>query len=119
MINAPLKDRLIGILVVPTILMMILVSYSLLIGWNLATMLLFWYLLVPALIIFMCWWFTGDRNPVWVNLSGLAVFYGTMLFMVYDHYQTDYFLIMFISLPVNVVLVTGIMSVAVPRSKTR
>ena len=119
MINATFKDRLIGILVVPMILLMVVASYSLLIGWTLASMLVFWYLLVPVLTVGVSWRLLKDRNPVWVPLLGLAIFYVGMVFMIYDHYQTDYFRIMLLSLAINGALVTGVMLAAVPSSRAR
>lgn len=42
------------------------------------------------------------------SLTGLMLFYAIMVFMIYEHYKTDYFQLMMLSCLVNVALVTAI-----------
>ena len=41
-------------------------------------------------------------------MMGLNTFYGIMVFMIYDHYKTDYFQVMILSCVINVILVSTI-----------
>jgi hypothetical protein len=45
----PLKEQLKGTLIVPIVLVAVLIPFSMLIGWNLLTAILFWFLIVPAI----------------------------------------------------------------------
>lgn len=99
------KDKLKGILIVPVGLILVLIPFSMLIGWNLFTGILFWYVITPALTIYLPGIFMRHKNHLLESLVGLAIFYAFMVFMIYDHYKTDYFLIMMVSLVVNMMVV--------------
>ena len=108
-----------GTIAVLSGLWVMLVPISLLIGWNLATMVIFWYLLVPVFTVGVSWRLFKDKNPIWVPLLGLIIFYGGLIFMTYDDYLTDYFDIMLVSLATNLIMVTGTMLMARPRPRSR
>ena len=117
--GARCKYWLAGTIAVLSGLRVMLVPISLLIGWNLATMIIFWYLLVPVFTVGVSWRLFKDKNPIWVPLLGLIIFYGGLIFMTYDHYLTDYFDIMLVSLATNLIMVTGTMLVARHRPRSR
>ena len=100
--------KLIGTLIVPVGLAIILVPFSLLIGWNLATLLIFWFVLIPGIAVYSPTIVSHYRNHIFESLAGLTIFYGLMVFGIYDHYESDYFQIMTWSFAVNLVLVTVI-----------
>lgn len=102
------KDKLKGTLVVPLGLAITLVPFSILIGWNLLTLILFWFVLTPGLSIYLPAMLSNNRNHLFESLVGLIIFYGIMVFMIYDHYKTDYFQIMILSCLINLVLVSSI-----------
>ncbi len=95
-------------LVVPIGLAMVLVPFSILIGWNLVTLILFWFVAIPALTIYMPAKVSNSRNHLLESLAGLILFYVIMVFMIYEHYQTDYFRLMMLSGVINVGLVAAI-----------
>lgn len=109
------KDHLKGTLIVPIGLSFILAPYSLLIGWNLITVFLFWLVLIPALTIYLPTKISKNKDHLLESLAGLLIFYGFMVFMIYDHYKTDYFQVMMASCVVNLILVATI--ILVKRSK--
>jgi peptidoglycan/LPS O-acetylase OafA/YrhL len=105
------KDRFSGILIVPLGLGIVLVPFSLIIGWNLITLLLFWFVVIPALAIYLPTKVSKSRNHLLESLTGLLLFYGIMTFMIYNHYKTDYFQVMMASCVVNVAIVAAISAV--------
>lgn len=83
------------------VLLIILAPYSLLIGWNLLTLLLFWFVIIPLVAVYMPTRLSRNQDHLIESLMGLVVFYGFMVFMIYKQYQTDYFQVMIISGVVN------------------
>ena len=104
--NKLLRNKLIGILIVPIGLSGALVPFSTLIGWNLLTMILFWFLIIPSLTFLLPIIFSKSRNHLIESIFGLVIFYGAMIIMIYDHHQTDYFKVMIISLVINSILLS-------------
>lgn len=101
------RNQVIGIVIIPIVLSIILVPYSLWIGWNLPTLLLFWFGLIPVLAAYLPR-ISKFKNHLPQSLIGLAVFYLLMIFMIYENYQSDYFLVMILSWVFNTILVTAI-----------
>lgn len=97
-----------GTLIVPVVLAIVIVPYSLLIGWNLTTLFLFWFIIIPALAIYLPTRVSNNKNHLFESLVGLIMFYAFMVFMIYNHYQTDYFQIMMLSCVVNMILISTI-----------
>ena len=102
------KDKLKGTMIVPVGLAIILVPYSIFIGWNGATLVLFWLVLTPALTIYLPTLVSTNKRHLFESIVGLIPFYGLMVFMIYDHYKSDYFQFMIISCVINVILVPTI-----------
>lgn len=103
-----MKDKLMGTLIVPFGLTVILVPFSMLIGWNLFTAVLFWLVITPGVSVYLPLMVSGNRNYLFESLLGLVIFYAMMVFMIYDHSKTDYFQIMILSLIINLILVSFI-----------
>lgn len=103
-----LKNHLKGTLVVPIGLFILLVPFSLLIKWNLLTLVLFWFVLIPVLSIYLPGKVSKTKNHLFESLAGLMIFYGVMVFMIYDHHQSDYFQLMMISCLINLIVVSGV-----------
>jgi len=97
-------DYLKSMLLVATALTILLALYSLLVGWNLITALLFWFIIVPAAAVYVPGFVSRNRNHWLEAVSGLVVFYGFMVFMIYSHYQSDLFQIMMWSAAINVII---------------
>lgn len=87
-------------------LAIVLVPFSLLIGWNMMTMFLFWLFIVPALAIYLPTKASKSKSHLLESIGGLIAFYGFMVFMIYDHYQSDYFQVMVWSFVMNLLLVS-------------
>jgi len=100
-----LMNKLKGTLIVPIGLALILLPFSILIGWNLITLFLFWFVLTPGLTIYLPTFVSKRMNHLYESLIGLIIFYAIMIFMIYDHYKTDYFQIMILSGVINLMLV--------------
>jgi len=102
----PLKESLKGTLIVPVALAAVLIPFSMLIGWNLLTAILFWFFIVPPIALYLPNKVSKNKRHLLETLSGLMIFYGFMVFMIYDHFKTDLFQIMIVSCVVNLVLVS-------------
>jgi hypothetical protein len=113
--NIESKEKFKGILSVPVGLAIILVPFSLLIGWNLVTLILFWFVLIPAGAIYFPALVSKNKNHLVESLFGLTIFYAIMVFMIYDHYKTDYFQIMIWSCALNLLFISAM---TWPKSRT-
>ncbi|MCB0666230.1 MAG: hypothetical protein KDC80_10425, partial [Saprospiraceae bacterium] len=83
--------------------------YSMLVGWNIVSMLFFWFLMVPAAASYLPFILENDRrNHYSQPLLGLLLFYSVMIIMIYDHYQSDYFKLMLISGLLNLFSVSAV-----------
>jgi hypothetical protein len=101
-------DKLKETLIVPVGLAIVLVLFSILIGLNLITLTLFWFVITPGLTIYLPTKISNNKNHLFGSLVGLLIFYATIVFMIYDHYKTDYFKIMILSCALNLILVSVI-----------
>ena len=110
------KNRTLASLIVPVGLTIVLIPYSLLIGWSLITAFPFWFVITPALAIYLPFKTLGDNGYFFQSFIGLILFYGLMVFMIYDHYETDHFQIMIFSGMVNLILVSMIMLARRPKT---
>lgn len=117
--NMKSKDILKATLIVPFCLILVLIPYSMLIGWNLFTGVLFWYVITPALTIYLPGIFLKNRNHLLESLVGLLIFYALMVFMIYEHYKTDYFKVMMVSLVVNMMVIALFMWIKGQSVKTQ
>ena len=100
------KEKLKGIFVVPLAITIVLVPFSLLIGWNLATLFLFWFVMIPIMALYLPRRISKNKDHLLESVAGVIIFYSLMVFMIYKQYQTDYFKVMIASLIFNLILVT-------------
>lgn len=113
------KNKFKGTLVVPFGLAIILAPCSLIVGWNLLTLILFWLMLTPALAIYLPTLVSSNNNHWFESILGTAIFYALMVFLIYDHYKTDYFQFMIWSCTINLVLVSFVVWIRTPETKTQ
>ena len=99
------KDNLLTALIIVAGIAIVLVPYSLLIGWNVLTLILFWAIIVPAIAINAPKLLPHIQPTTFGKLLGLFLFYAGMVFMIYEHYQTDFFLVMMLGAVENVIMV--------------
>jgi hypothetical protein len=68
-----------------------------------------WFVIVPLLTVFLSKIISGRENSAFKSLISLLTVYGVMIFMIYKHYQTDFFKVMIVSLIFNalVLLIAG------------
>ena len=99
-------DKIKGIFVVPLATLIVLVPFSLLFSKVLVAVLLFWFVIVPLIAVNVPVIISSRRNHLIKSLTGLVLLYGLMVFMIYDHYQTDLFKILMVSAAFNIVLTT-------------
>ena len=76
---------------------------------NLLVTIVSWFVVIPLMNVFLSKNISGSKNLALKSLISLVVFYGIMVFMIYKHYQTDFFKIMIASLIFNsLILFVGI-----------
>lgn len=85
-------------------LLILLIPYSLLLGWNLLTLFVFWFALVPAAAVKIPTLFSGRDHSLFESLVGLLLFYVFMVFMTYKLYDTGYFQVMLFGLFINLIV---------------
>ena len=103
--NPKLVIQLKETLIVPVGALLSLAIFSLAIGWNLLTALLFWFIIIPLLINKLPSIISKKGHYLQPSLIGLIIFYAILVFMIYEHYQTDLFWIMMVSFGFNLLLV--------------
>ena len=113
------KNKLKGTLIVPLGLAIVFTLYSLVIENNLFTVVLFWIVITPGVTIYLPTLVSRNKNHFFESVCGMAIFYALVIFMIYDHYMTDYFQLMIWTLIVNLILVTFITWIKIPASKTQ
>lgn len=109
--NKKLKNHIVSCLTIPIGIAAILVPYSLLVGWNLVTLFLFWFLITPILSVYIPTLISKNKNHFSESISGLLLFYSFMVFMIYKHYQSDFFYVMMVSCVINVILIIMISAI--------
>jgi hypothetical protein len=95
--------------ILPVGLTLLLISYSLLIGWNLVAFSVFWFLLVPLVSILVHEVLNRKTQVIIETLSGLIIFYGLVILMIYKHYQSDYFRMMILSFLINMIVIAVVL----------
>lgn len=84
------------------------IPFSLLIGWNIFTMVLFWLVLTPFLAIYIPKLKSRNTSHLKESLAGLTLFYAAIIFMIYEHYKSDYFQMMIVSYVINVIMIVAV-----------
>ncbi len=97
-----LINKALRIFCVPVILFILLLPFSFLTGWNIATAIICWFFLIPFVAEYVPTIFSADKNQLKESLIGLLIFYSFMIFMIYKHYDSDFFFIMVLSAVVNI-----------------
>lgn len=100
------RQKLLQTFIVPFGIFLVLVPVSLILGWNFLTLLLFWFIIMPALAYYLPEIVAKTKSHVAESLIGLMIFYCFMILMIYSHYQSDFFIIMIVSCFVNLGTVT-------------
>lgn len=106
--NPSTKERIKGILIIPIGLALVLIPFSMFIGWNLITLLVFWFIVVPLLTIYLPHFVSRNRRHTHESIIGLCLFYTLMVFMIYSHSKSDFFEIMMVSWAVNSIVVLAV-----------
>ncbi|MBT3208038.1 MAG: hypothetical protein HN704_08015 [Bacteroidetes bacterium] len=97
---------IISIFVVIASLSAVLVPYSLLFGWNVISVIVFWFFLVPLVSIAAARFYFNEKKQYLVSIVGCFLFYMCMLFMIYEHYLSDFFVMMMISMITSLIVIT-------------
>jgi hypothetical protein len=100
------NDRMRGTVIVPVGLTAVLILFSMIVGWNAVTVILYFFFVVPSLAIYLPRVVSEKRSLAFKSLMGLIIFYAFMVFMTYDHYASDYFQVMMIGFVVNIIAVS-------------
>ncbi|HTH57901.1 MAG TPA: hypothetical protein VL728_17760 [Cyclobacteriaceae bacterium] len=99
-----MKEVMKGVLAVVIGVTLVFTPYSLLIGWNLITFVLFWFIMVPLIAFFLPPKVSRNETHLIESVVGVLIFYALMVFMIYDHYESDFFFVMMISCVVNLIV---------------
>ena len=103
------KDLVIMVFAIPLCIFLVLAPYSLLVGWKVFTVLLFWLIIVPGVALFLNVKLLKETKPGWKVVVGLTSFYGFMIMMTYQHHATDYFAVMMFSFVWNLLMIMVVM----------
>ena len=104
------KTKLLGSFVTALGIAIVFVPFSMLIGWNLISVILFWLILTPILAIYLPRFVSRHHNHFVESLAGLTLFYLVVIFMIYEHYKSDFFQMMIVSYVINLILILAIRS---------
>jgi len=104
--NRKLPIQVAEILIIPVGVAISLGLFSITFGWNLLTMLLFWFLFVPFSAYYLPRLVSKKDINLKQSIIGLILFYAFMVFMIYEHFQTDFFILMMTSLISNIGIVS-------------
>ena len=80
----------------------ILIPYSILIGWYMASMVVFWFVLIPLVSYLVPTKIFKSTKPMKESIIGLTIFYALMTFMIYEH--SDFLQLMMVSFVVNLLI---------------
>ena len=97
------------ILVIPFCVGMVLAAFSLLLGWNLITLIIFWFIIVPLLSLYLSSKLLGKENEVSSGMISMTSFYAIMVFMIYRQAESDFFKIMMVSFLYNLLILITVM----------
>ncbi|MEM9325863.1 MAG: hypothetical protein AAGA85_09410 [Bacteroidota bacterium] len=92
-------------LFIPVALFALLAPYSLLVGWNFFSAVLFWFIVIPATTVQLPKVLKVTRRPLGFQIIGLLFFYGFIHFLIYEHSQTDLYQVMMTSCLFNLIAV--------------
>ena len=104
-------NKTLGVLIVPVTLFILLLPFSFLTGWNIYTIVIYWFFITPFVAEYLPTIFSKSKNQLTQSLIGMLIFYSFMVLMIFKHYNSDLFSIMLVSCGVNLGLVTGISKV--------
>jgi hypothetical protein len=99
--------QILGITGVLAGLALILIPFSLIIGWSVISLISFWFIIVPLFSFIIPHLIPGNRLKLLQSIIGMILFYGIMIFMIYKQSETDYFRAMAVSGIVNLILLLG------------
>ena len=83
-------------------LIIALIPFGLIFGMSLLPNIIFWFFVVPMLAFAIVKQICHSRDHVFAAASGLVLFYAFMVFMIYDHYQSDFFKLMVVSMMTSI-----------------
>ena len=92
------RNLMVSAIIVTFSLVTILVPYSLILGWNLFTSILFWFVLVPLISILTARFYDNPEKQSLAGIIGCLFFYLVIIFMIYSSYQSDQFKLMIVSI---------------------
>ncbi len=98
--------KALGIISVPVILLILLLPFSFITGWSLATAVIYWLFITPFVSEYVPTLFSKNKNQLRHSIIGMLIFYSIMVVMIFKSFQTDMFAIMIVSCVINLGLVT-------------
>ncbi|MFB6342195.1 hypothetical protein ACE01N_06840 [Saccharicrinis sp. FJH2] len=90
--------RLITVLFVLVVLLGAFLLYSTVISWNLFSVIVFWFFIVPALSHFSAKIMTRKRGNLATAINGCLLFYTTVGVLIYFNYETSFLRLILMSL---------------------
>jgi hypothetical protein len=99
-----IPTKVFGTLIVTTGIILVLIPYGIFIGYAFPFNLLLWFVIIPALAVWLPLIIRKKRDHLWESVSGLVLFYLIMVWMIYKHYQSEFFAVMMVSAATNVLI---------------
>jgi hypothetical protein len=100
-----LITKLLPALSIPFALVLALTPLSYFTRGNPAVLIIFFFIITPALAEYLPKIITKRSNTLAESLGGMLIFYGFMVFMIYKSYQSDFFAVMIASCAVNMITI--------------
>ncbi|MEX2231293.1 MAG: hypothetical protein WD824_03990 [Cyclobacteriaceae bacterium] len=92
-----IKHHFIVVVFIPACVFLALILSSLVPGFEPIKFFLLWFIIFPGIILYLSAMLLRERNKMWKSIVSLTSFYGFMVFMIYKHYQSDFFTLMMAS----------------------
>jgi len=104
--NYKIAYRALGIISVPVTLLILLLPFSFITGWNSATLVVYWIFITPFVAEYVPTLFSKNKNQLQHSVVGMLIYYSFVAFMIFKHYQTDMFFIIMLSCLINLGSIT-------------
>lgn len=101
-----IKTQVLTSIIVLVSIGLLLIPFSLFIGWNLFTLFIFWFVLIPVVTCSLPQLIFKGSTILKGQLSGLILFYGVIILMIYEHFQSDFFKGILLSFLFNLIAVS-------------
>lgn len=101
----PVVRRLFAMIFVPIVLLASMLVYSNIISWNLFSIILFWFAVVPLLTHYTAKFFNGHNKNMSASINGLLIFYVIIGVLIYFNYEITFLRMIIMSIIPTIVMI--------------